>query len=252
MNPRLGLILLLIAFAFPVHAAINSYADLQSKFRDPALLDAEIHAKARSSLGTHHWLIIVTGAGTDYYWAETSDGHVIRSGRGRRYSPPPSAIILTDRQTIDNILSSSDRFAATTAALKSGRLQITYVNGGIAARIGLGAATLFTPTPPAGTKSVGQVCQHGGECITGNCVGAGMGPPWTYLCSCDSFRYATSGPQCQSPVVIPQGGNQAGAVCKHGGECASGSCVGDGMGPPWTYRCSCQSARYSTSGPLCK
>ncbi|GEM_PF-6369263 len=46
------------------------------------------------------------------------------------------------------------------------------------------------PTPPAGPskKSVGSLCQHGGECTTGNCVGDGMGPPWVYRCSCNPFR----------------------------------------------------------------
>ncbi|MEK6968313.1 MAG: hypothetical protein AABX51_06795, partial [Nanoarchaeota archaeon] len=37
-------------------------------------------------------------------------------------------------------------------------------------------------------KDVGATCNHGGECTTGNCVGVGMGPPWTYQCSCNPFR----------------------------------------------------------------
>jgi len=38
-------------------------------------------------------------------------------------------------------------------------------------------------------KSAGEVCQHGGECKSGNCVGVGQGPPWTYQCSCDPFKF---------------------------------------------------------------
>jgi hypothetical protein len=46
-------------------------------------------------------------------------------------------------------------------------------------------------TPPAGKKNPGEVCQHGGECRTGNCVGVGQGPPWVYECSCDPFKFTT-------------------------------------------------------------
>ncbi len=42
-------------------------------------------------------------------------------------------------------------------------------------------------------KEPGAICQHGGECRTGNCVGEGQGPPWTYKCSCNAFKYVGSG-----------------------------------------------------------
>ncbi len=38
-------------------------------------------------------------------------------------------------------------------------------------------------------KQVGETCNHGGECVTGNCVGTGQGPPWVYKCSCDPQKY---------------------------------------------------------------
>lgn len=41
-------------------------------------------------------------------------------------------------------------------------------------------------------KAVGELCAHGGECQTGNCVGVGQGPPWTYRCSCNAFKYETN------------------------------------------------------------
>lgn len=46
-----------------------------------------------------------------------------------------------------------------------------------------------TEKPQPAKKSAGQICQHGGECNSGNCVGVGQGPPWTYECSCDPFRF---------------------------------------------------------------
>ncbi len=49
------------------------------------------------------------------------------------------------------------------------------------------------PAPQQPTKkAVGELCAHGGECQTGNCVGVGQGPPWTYRCSCNAFKYETN------------------------------------------------------------
>lgn len=41
---------------------------------------------------------------------------------------------------------------------------------------------------PSSKKPTGALCQHGGECTSGNCVGDGMGPPWVYRCSCNPFK----------------------------------------------------------------
>ena len=45
-----------------------------------------------------------------------------------------------------------------------------------------------TETQVKGTKKLGEVCQHGGECTTGN--GIGIGPDYgkVYQCSCDPFK----------------------------------------------------------------
>lgn len=44
--------------------------------------------------------------------------------------------------------------------------------------------------PESGKKKVGEVCQHGGECETGNCIYVGgQGAERTYKCSCDPFKY---------------------------------------------------------------
>ena len=43
--------------------------------------------------------------------------------------------------------------------------------------------------PQSSGKAIGELCNHGGECNSGNCIGVGQGPPWTYKCSCDPFKY---------------------------------------------------------------
>ena len=45
------------------------------------------------------------------------------------------------------------------------------------------------PQPKSEKKPAGAICNHGGECKSGNCVGVGQGPPWTYQCSCDPFKF---------------------------------------------------------------
>jgi hypothetical protein len=39
-----------------------------------------------------------------------------------------------------------------------------------------------------GTKRAGELCQHGGECATGNCLGQPSDQGIKYFCSCDPFR----------------------------------------------------------------
>jgi hypothetical protein len=95
-------------------------------------------------------------------------------------------------------------------------------------------------------KADGALCDHGGQCKSGNCVGEGQGPPWTYRCSCDPMKYMTS---CPAKPAVQQDANglrPAGELCDHGGQCKTGNCVGVGQGPPWTYRCSCDAFKYTT------
>ena len=115
-------------------------------------------------------------------------------------------------------------------------------------------ATACQPTPESESQKLpdtgrdnGQVCDHGGQCSSGNCVGVGQGPPWTYKCSCDPFKFATA---CQpkGDEGLPDKGRAAGQVCDHGGQCATGNCIGVGQGPPWTYKCSCDPFKYVGSG----
>ena len=61
---------------------------------------------------------------------------------------------------------------------------LNFCPGGVSGNLGPG-------NPAQGKKEPGEICAHGGECRTGNCVGVGMGPPWIYQCSCDPFRFTT-------------------------------------------------------------
>ena len=103
------------------------------------------------------------------------------------------------------------------------------------------------PAPP-GTKKPGEICQHGGECTTGNCVGEG--PPYgqVYKCSCNPFRLDYSCLNQPQPQPVAPRSKNPGDVCVHGGECRTGNCVGVGQGPPWTYKCSCNPFRYEPFG----
>lgn len=60
--------------------------------------------------------------------------------------------------------------------------------------IGMWFAGFFIPdidtTQIGALKAVGEICDHGGECETGNCIYVyGEGPDRTYKCSCDPFVY---------------------------------------------------------------
>ncbi len=239
----IGIVLGIIVVASAVHAARPAtYNDALVLFADSARLDASIPDSARGTLGTHNWLIIIQDAGrVEYYWMTTQNGHVTATGRGRRTTPAVTAQAMTTRQTIDGILRSSNAAAATLAAIQRGAILIQYSNGaaGWRLRAAMGAARvgLLGQVQQVSTgKDAGALCQHGGECTSGNCVGDGQGPPWTYRCSCDAFRYTTSG--CAAdPSLVPRT-KAKGETCAHGGECQSGNCVGVGMGPPWVYQCS--------------
>jgi len=242
-------ILVLSAVGFAARPA--SYGDAVALFADAARLDASIPDSARGLLGSHNWLIIIQdGSRVEYYWMTTRGGHVTATGRGRRVSPPVTAMAMTSRQTIESILSSSDPARATVGAIRRGAIRIRYSSAaaGWRLRAAIGAANLGLFGQAQQTtqgRPAGAVCQHGGECESSNCVGVGMGPPWTYRCSCDPFRYTTSG--CAVDQSLVPRTKQNGAVCQHGGECESGNCVGMGQGPPWTYGCSCDPFVFRTA-----
>ncbi len=99
-------------------------------------------------------------------------------------------------------------------------------------------------TPAQPVKKPGELCQHGGQCTTGNCIGIGPDFGKEYRCSCNAFRYETG---CSGVASSAKTTNKtAGEVCQHGGECKSGYCLG--VVPGREYRCSCKQLTYSTYG----
>jgi hypothetical protein len=165
--------------------------------------------------------------------------------------------VLMDECTFDTILSADSRSGAFAYMYIQGKVKL--LSKGFWNRIKLTVARLFlgsamkkmaTPVDMECLKTDGEICQHGGECQSGNCVGVGQGPPWTYRCSCDPFTYKTSCPLEPVVQVDPDTGlRPAGELCDHGGQCETGNCVGVGQGPPWTYRCSCDPFKFTTAGP---
>jgi hypothetical protein len=52
--------------------------------------------------------------------------------------------------------------------------------------------TITVDTTTVGTKKAGEVCQHGGECATGYCLGQPSDSGIKYFCSCSQTRHDTS------------------------------------------------------------
>ncbi|MGV8151211.1 MAG: hypothetical protein ACP5NV_05785 [Candidatus Woesearchaeota archaeon] len=161
--------------------------------------------------------------------------------------------IILDECHLDAILGSNSRYGAFAYVYTQGKLKMT-ANGAwnyikfTVAKIFIGSAMKKAATPITidCLKNNGAVCNHGGECKSGNCVGVGQGPPWTYQCSCDPSTYKENCPVQTPPAVNPSGKRPAGELCEHGGQCETGNCVGVGQGPPWTYRCSCDTSKFTT------
>ncbi len=224
-------------------ATPKTYNEVLALFSSPSKLEASIPDSARGALGSHHWMIIIQdGPHVEYYSMTTANGHVVSTGRGRRTTPEVTAKMMTSRQTIEAILASTNPGKAVIDAIQRGTIKIEYSSGAAAWRLKamIGAANaglLGQAEQVSNGKPAGAVCQHGGECDSSNCVGDGVGSPWTYRCSCNPYQYTTTG--CKADPSLVPSTKENGQVCAHGGECQSGNCVGMGMGPPWTYGCSC-------------
>jgi hypothetical protein len=161
-------------------------------------------------------------------------------------------VLITECE-LDTILASDTKAGATAYLYSQGKAKV--IAKGFWNRLKLGTAKVFgsgaikksaTAVTVSCLKENGAICQHGGECTSGNCVGEGQGPSWTYRCSCDPMTYKTACPTKPTPQVDASGKRPAGELCDHGGQCKTGNCVGVGQGPPWTYRCSCDTSRFTT------
>lgn len=109
----------------------------------------------------------------------------------------------------------------------------------------------MTPTSlTAGNKGVGEICNHGGDCETGNCIYVtGQGADRVYKCSCDPFKYDAT-PGCPKERDYPESGQgKPGDICQHGGQCETGNCIYvTGAGADRVYKCSCDPFKYTTIG----
>ena len=218
---------------------------------------------ARGFLGDEYLHLYIIEDTTDEYAAITDDGIIttfvdwVDSDADGNHDPwfsqgtVATMAVYVDVDTLERIDASPN---PARAFLDAWGKEIRYEGLTLAAKIKeffmgfvMWLAGLFVPDVDVATGlAVGEVCDHGGECTTGNCVGVGDGPPWTYKCSCDPFRFVAAGTdgECPPGSVTTQAQEQKaglgiGEVCKNGGECESGNCVGVGQGPPWTYKCSC-------------
>jgi hypothetical protein len=183
------------------------------------------------------------------------DGQITSLGGG--YSENPTYVITVEECSLDTLLRNN---------FDMGTVAYMFNNG----KINIGAHGFWNSIKWFGTKlvvgqllksqeveteilcdgqrgPVGAVCNHGGECETGNCIYiGGEGPDRTYKCSCDPFRYdpyVDSEGNCPNVPEYPEDDSgKAGALCQHGGQCESGNCIG--IVPGQVYKCSCDPYRF--------
>jgi len=175
-------------------------------------------------------------------------------------SDNPSYVAAIAECAFDNVLQSENMMGSLAFLYDSGHLSIG--GHGVLNTIILRVATLFARgaiqdmgqetevmCPP---KAVGEVCNHGGECTTGNCIYvSGQGAERTYRCSCDAFKYdpyTDSQGNCPGEITYPETSTgKPGDVCQHGGQCETGNCIyvaGEGAGR--IYKCSCDPFKFET------
>ncbi|NOS67121.1 MAG: hypothetical protein HOO67_02025 [Candidatus Peribacteraceae bacterium] len=94
------------------------------------------------------------------------------------------------------------------------------------------------------TKDPGQLCQHGGECKSGMCLG--VVPGREYRCSCIGSQSKWQGCTTTNSSPLPATNRAPGVTCQHGGQCQSGMCLG--VVPGQQYVCSCNDPKTQWSG----
>jgi hypothetical protein len=171
-------------------------------------------------------------------------------------SDKPTFVITLGQCEFDTILRSDDKMGVMSFLYTGKKIIVgpvgwwkNLVFNGVMLFAGgpLKKAAVETPvacSTPGGTAQgklpVGAVCNNGGECESGNCLG--VIPGQLYKCSCDPFKYVELNP-CPPPAQPPQGTHKKiGETCNHGGECESGNCLG--VIPGQLYKCSCDPFTY--------
>jgi|GEM_PF-3120376 len=198
---------------------------------------------------------VVRNNGTkDTFMITTENSIVTKIENG--YSNNPTYVATLAECAFDNVLQ-SDNKAGALAYLYTNK-HLTIGAHGIWRSIVFRIATFFGRGAIRNTaqeipvtcpkKEVGELCNHGGECETGNCIG--IIPGQVYKCSCDPFRYVdadTDGNCPPTPQYPETGQGNPGDNCQHGGQCREGTyCVG--VVPGQVYKCSCSQSSYTVIG----
>lgn len=227
---------------------LNEVSDLNSKLSG---CPVPLNGAAKAAFGSSQKVQLTINRNdgtTSYVLFSISGGNLAAVSLG---SGSPGYEIFMDECTFDTVLKNG--FGAFSYLYLQGKIKV--VPKGFWNKLKFNVAKAFATgilkksaveVKSECQKENGAVCQHGGECSSGNCVGDGQGPPWTYRCSCDPSKYMASCPAETAPAANPSGLRPAGELCEHGGQCETGNCVGVGQGPPWTYRCSCNAFKYET------
>jgi len=148
---------------------------------------------------------IVRNNGTkDTFMVTTEDSIVKKIELG--YSENPTYVATLAECALDNVLKSGNK-AGALAYLYSNK-HLTVGAHGVWKNIKFKIALLFAKGAIASNaqqiettcpkKAVGEICNHGGECETGNCIG--IVPGQLYKCSCDAFRYVDADTDGNCPV----------------------------------------------------
>lgn len=189
----------------------------------------------------------------DVFMITTEDGKVTSIETG--YSEKPTYVATLAECALDAVLKSDNQAGALAYIYANKHLTIGphgvwrsivfrvvmfFARGRIASN-----AEQIDVSCPKG--AVGDVCQDGGDCETGNCIYiSGEGADRLYRCSCDAFKYdpyVDSDGKCINAVEYPESGKgKAGDLCQHGGQCESGNCIG--IVPGQVYKCSCDAFKY--------
>jgi hypothetical protein len=167
------------------------------------------------------------------------------------YSEDPTFVATIAECALDNALA-SDNLGGALAYLYDNN-HLTIAARGFWNRIVFGLSMMFAGgaigdlaeeiDTSCTKKKVGEICQHGGECETGNCIG--IVPGQVYKCSCDPFKYVaadTDGNCPPAPEYPEEGQGKVGDLCQHGGQCETGNCIG--IVPGQVYKCSCDPFKY--------
>ncbi|RME52996.1 hypothetical protein D6783_03185, partial [Candidatus Woesearchaeota archaeon] len=206
-------------------------------------------------------IIAKQNGGVERVFAEINGGELtgLRKGTGA-----PSFIAVLGECELDTILASKDRLGATGHIWTQNKIRLSgvgfwnkvilfFARGAIntwmaniaqPVRIQCAGASL-----PETGRANGQVCDHGGQCASGNCIYTrGEGANRIYKCSCDPFTYKTTCPAKPTPLTDNAGLRPAGEVCDHGGQCQSGNCIyAGGEGANRIYKCSCDPFKLDTT-----